>query len=63
MVVSVGGVTIGQTSVTSTSWTAYKFTFSASAATQEIRVTFDNDYYANGEDRNLLVDKVGVSCP
>jgi hypothetical protein len=63
MVVSVGGVTIGQTNVTSTSWTAYKFTFTASAGSQQVRVAFDNDLYANGEDRNLLVDKGVISCP
>lgn len=64
MVVSVGGVSIGSANVSATSYTAYNFTFTATAGTKEIRVTFDNDFYdtATGADRNLVVDKLSVSC-
>ncbi len=63
MVVSVGGVSIGAVNVTSTAWAPYSFTFSTSAGTKELRVTFDNDLNANGQDRNLLVDRALVGCP
>gem|GEM_PF-1368037 len=62
MVVSVGGAVIGSTSVTSTSWAAYPFSFTAKAGPQEIRVAFDNDYCSTTEDRNLLVQSVTTSC-
>src|SRR5262249_53897725 len=61
MVVSVGGVAIGNTTVTATAWTPFPFTFTAAAGTQEIRVTFDNDECCTNGDRNLLVDKVVVT--
>jgi hypothetical protein len=65
MVVSVGDVAVGSANVTATStWATYAFTFTATAGSQELRVTFDNDYYdaTTGADRNLLVDKVSISC-
>jgi hypothetical protein len=62
MTVTVGGVNMGTTDVNSTSWTPYTFTFNATAGTREIRVIFDNDYFAGGQDRNLLVDKLAVGC-
>jgi hypothetical protein len=62
MVVSVGGTAIGNVYVSTTSWAPYSFNYTATAGVQEIRVTYDNDYNANGEDRNLHVDKVDVTC-
>ena len=62
MVVSVGGVPIGSASVQSPTWTAYPFTFTATAGTQEIQVAFDNDYCSTTEDRNLYVESVVVGC-
>jgi hypothetical protein len=62
MVVSVGGETIGDVSVTSATFANYTFQFNAPAGSQEIRVTFDNDVFAPPADRNLLVDKVQVDC-
>jgi endoglucanase len=62
MVVSVGGTDIGSASVQSGSWLPYPFTFTATAGTQEVRVTFDNDYASTTEDRNLYVADVAVSC-
>lgn len=62
MVVSVGGQTIGGASVSGANWTAYPFTFNAVAGTQEIKVTFDNDYASPTEDRNLFLESVVVSC-
>jgi hypothetical protein len=62
MVVSVGGVPIGNTSATTFGYSNYAFPFSALAGQQEVRVTFDNDFYSPPIDRNLLVDAVSVEC-
>ena len=62
MVVSVDGVQIGQATVSSKSWTQFSFPYAATAGSHLIKVSFDNDYAANGQDRNLLVDKVTVTC-
>lgn len=63
MVVSVGGVVIGTTNVTTTTYAPYAFTFAATDGAQEIKVAFDNDAIVGTEDRNLLVDKLVVGCP
>jgi lysophospholipase L1-like esterase len=62
LVLSVGGATVGSTSVQAASWTSYSFTFNAAAGTQEIRVTFDNDFASTTEDRNLYLASVAVGC-
>jgi YVTN family beta-propeller protein len=63
MRVSVGGIVLGNVTVNTTSYAPYTFTFvSASAQTLEVRVQFTNDYYLNGQDRNLFVDRVETSC-
>ncbi|HZH77216.1 MAG TPA: cellulase family glycosylhydrolase [Archangium sp.] len=62
MVVTVNGVTVGEATVSATTWTEYTFQLNASTAPQEIRVIFDNDYKAKGKDRNLYVDRVTVGC-
>lgn len=62
MRVSIAGNEVFNTFVTSSSWTDYTFTYQAPSGTQEVRIAFDNDYYQNGEDRNLHVDKLTVAC-
>jgi endoglucanase len=62
MVVSVDGMQIGQATVSASSWASFSFPYAATAGSHEIKVSYDNDYNANGQDRNLLVDKVSVSC-
>jgi len=62
LVVSVGGTVIGSASATSTSFAPYVFNATIPAGSKEVRVAFDNDYQANGQDRNLLVDKVTIAC-
>ena len=63
MTVTVNGSKVYSVTVDSASWTDYSFTLPAAAGHAEVRVNFTNDYYANGEDRNLLVDKVTItSC-
>ncbi len=60
--VSVGGTVLGNATVSSTSYAAYRFSFSASAGTKELKIEFTNDLNQNGQDRNLYVDRVEVSC-
>lgn len=60
MIVRVGSTVIGNVTVNSSSYAPYEFFYSASAGSQEVRVTFDNDYYANGQDRNLLLDSIVI---
>ncbi len=62
LVLSVGGTRIGNVSVNGTSYRTYPFAYTATAGTKEIRVAFDNDLTSGGEDRNLIVDKVAISC-
>jgi endoglucanase len=63
MTLSVGGTPVGTAAVSSSAWSTYAFRVTPSAGTKQIRVSFDNDYYQEGEDRNLLVDALVVSCP
>ena len=55
-------MTIGGASVNSTTFAAYTFSFTAVAGTSELRIQFTNDANQNGEDRNLYVDRVEISC-
>jgi hypothetical protein len=63
---SVGGVEIGSADVNETGYVDKLFVFTATAGTQQLRVTYDNDTWiapgGPGNDRNLLVDKVEVLC-
>jgi DNA-binding beta-propeller fold protein YncE/mono/diheme cytochrome c family protein len=60
--VSVGGVVLGNVTVSATSYAPYSFSFTASSGAKEIRVEFTNDLNQNGQDRNLYVDRVDVGC-
>jgi hypothetical protein len=60
MIVSVAGQAIGDTTVNATTPTDYEFPYTAPAASATVSVSFDNDYYANGQDRNLYVDTVAI---
>jgi len=62
MIVSVGGATVLDMFVESASYIDIPVSFTAAAGTQEIRVSFDNDFYEPPEDRNLILDKVIVLC-
>jgi mannose/cellobiose epimerase-like protein (N-acyl-D-glucosamine 2-epimerase family) len=63
LVLSVGGTVIGSATVNSVSFAPYVFNATIPAGSKEVRVAFDNDYNANGQDRNLLVDKLTIACP
>ena len=60
MVVTVGGTQIYSTSVTSNNWAEYTFVADVDWGLQELRIQFTNDYYQNGEDRNLFVDRITI---
>jgi hypothetical protein len=63
LVVSVGGTVVGDTFVTSSTFADYAFELVATEGNQEVRLAFDNDYYAPPQhDRNLYVDKLTVEC-
>jgi mannose/cellobiose epimerase-like protein (N-acyl-D-glucosamine 2-epimerase family) len=62
MVVSIGGQVIGSAVVSSESYSEYTFSATTTEGTREIRIEFTNDYYQNGEDRNLFVDKFTITC-
>jgi hypothetical protein len=63
MSVSVGGAQIGSIYKNTTECGQYSFVFTATAATQELRVAINNDFLGAVEDRNLMVDEVAVGCP
>lgn len=60
MAVRVGDRTLGDASATASVYTPHEFSFDASPGAQTISVVFDNDYYANGQDRNLYLDAVVI---
>ena len=62
LLVSVGGRTVYTYSVTSLDWTAFTFNVDAPAGQQEIQIHFDNDFFQDGQDRNLFIDKLIVGC-
>lgn len=62
MVVRVGGVVVGSAFVSPITYSDFPFTFLAAGGPQEIRITFDNDFYQPPQDRNLWLDKVTVEC-
>jgi len=63
MLVTLGDDVVGEAVVDSASYADYEFVASASASAgpRALGVWFDNDYYQNGEDRNLLVDTVAIA--
>lgn len=60
MRVSVGGATVHEVDVTSSTWANYTFSFSAPYGAREVQIRFLNDYNQGGLDRNLFVDKAKV---
>jgi endo-1,3-1,4-beta-glycanase ExoK len=61
MIVRVGNQPVGDTTVNTAAFASYSFTATiASPGTQTLSISFDNDFFANGEDRNLLVDAITI---
>ena len=63
LVLSVDGNVVGDAVVDSDSYASYDVVVDASgtSAAREVSVQFDNDYYQDGEDRNLYVDTVTIT--
>jgi hypothetical protein len=62
MVVRIDGMVIGSSPVSTPEWTDYEFSFDSTASTSEIAIEFTNDFYDPPVDRNLLVDRIIMSC-
>lgn len=58
MQVRINGVVLGTTVVQSPDYTDYTFTVAELAATPDIDITFLNDWFSDGEDRNLFVESI-----
>jgi hypothetical protein len=56
--IAVDGTKLGQVQLTSGAWRSYFLDLSLPAGAHELRLSFVNDFNANGEDRNLMLDKV-----
>jgi secreted trypsin-like serine protease len=66
MQVTVNGVVVFNTTVTSPTFTDYTFSFTAPVGSAEVRVNYTNDFFQAPIDRNLLLDKVTLvtgTCP
>lgn len=63
MVVTFGTQSVGQTTVSSTSYQSYIFTFTPTTASGSLAVAFTNDFYdaSSGADRNLYVQSVSFA--
>lgn len=60
MEVRVGSTFVGNVEVNSATWADYPFTFAAPVGSAQVQVRFTNDYFQNGADRNLFLDKVTI---
>jgi len=56
--VAIDGKPVGRVQLTSGAWRSYFLDLDLPAGNHELRLSFVNDLNANGEDRNLLLDKV-----
>ncbi len=60
--VAIDGKKAGQVQLTSGAWRSYFLDLDLAAGSHELRLSFVNDFNANGEDRNLLLDTVIFSA-
>lgn len=58
----VGSTLVDEFVVDSAEWKTFSTTYVGSGTAEQIRIEFDNDYYAGGQDRDLIVDKLELSC-
>ena len=57
--VAIDGKKAGQVQLSCGAWRSYFLDLDLVAGAHELRLSFVNDFGANGEDRNLMLDKVG----
>ncbi len=60
MHVSIDGHEIAAIQVSAKTWSVYRFPVTTTEGRHQVRVSFSNDYFRNGEDRNLLLAEVRV---
>lgn len=58
--VSVDGNVVGTFSVSSTTWADHRQALSLPAGSHRVVVSFDNNYYGGGCNRNLYVDRIAL---
>jgi hypothetical protein len=61
MELAIDGTVVATQTVDSSDYTLYEFGFMEYGGTRSVQVRFTNDYYQNGEDRNLYVESVTIS--
>lgn len=61
MIVRVGNQVVGDLNVQATAYSPYQFYYAAPASgSRQVSISFDNDYYQNGDDRNLFLDALSI---
>jgi hypothetical protein len=55
--VMIDGNSVGSVSVTSTTWTSYRIAVARPAGSYRVAVSFDNNYYSSGCNRDLYLDQ------
>ncbi|NQT88829.1 hypothetical protein HQ560_18825, partial [bacterium] len=63
MLVRVGSKRVGEATVDRAEFAEYRFEADLSAGAQRVLVEFANDAVANGEDRNLYLDRIVIEAP
>jgi hypothetical protein len=61
MELAIDGKVVATKTVNSSSYQAYEFGVNGYAGSHQVQIRFTNDFYENGEDRNLYVQSVTVS--
>jgi hypothetical protein len=57
----IDGTVVATQTVDSATYRVYEFNVSGQTGTHQVQIRFTNDYYMNGEDRNLYVESATVS--
>lgn len=60
MELRIDGKVVKSFTVNSSSWKTFTVDLTVSAASHTVAVAFTNDYYQNGQDRNLYADRVTI---
>jgi hypothetical protein len=62
MELTIDGTVVATTTVTSSHYTTYEYSFIGYEGSHQVQIRFINDYYQDGEDRNLYVASTTVSA-
>jgi hypothetical protein len=61
MELAIDGTVVATRTVNSSAYQVYQFNIAGYGGTHQVQIRFTNDYYMNGEDRNLYVQSATVS--